>query len=349
MTRTSIRAMRRAAVHASTSSFGTARRLSFPLCDPYAEHTRRRDRRGPMVTTAPWRRAEPELVALLILMVAAGVAKAVCPRSTNASPPDGKIRVCVYSTTTREKIDPLEIVNRFTATCSNRYDILFGLFVECDDITDVIPFDSQSYPSQHRERVIVHHTTRMEGGSHEKRLGKMVKRFVNGLEDMVVFADARVHPEFGWDINLIHAVSDGTVVTCPLCVHPAAFPTLRQRGNGDVVRGEARPFSHPGDAGTLVASVCLCHEFLACQPLQIPQRSSQGSVRLVVPTFPVISPAPHDVEDDVLDHNLHRQVLKLTKSQRLGLSQAPSGLEMYHKYGSTSAAKLAMKLDRRRV
>ena len=56
-----------------------------------------------------------------------------------------------------------------------------------------------------------------------------------------------------------------------------------------------------------------------------------------------------DVEEDVLDMNMHRQREKLTNSEKLGITLNPSGKELYHKYGSAVAAKLAIRLDRRRI
>ena len=279
---------------------------------------------------------EPEVVVFCILILCAAISKALFPRIKPRSV-EGIIRVCVHTTRGDNLSD---IVHRYISTSSNRYDVLFGILVECESLDDVVSFDSTDYP---RDKIVVHYTVRMESSAHEKRLRKLCKKFVSGMEDMVVFAHARVVPEFGWDIHLIGAISD-SVVTCPLCVHAAGFPTLRRRSNGDVVRNEARAFVHPGQVGTYVPSVCLCHEFVACHPLSVPHTRPE---HVVVPTFPILSPTTQVVEEDVLDSNLHPLSPTLSNSDKLGITPTPTGLEMYHKYGSTSAARLAIKLDRK--
>lgn len=292
-----------------------------------------------------WARVEPELVAVVTLVLIAAVAKSVFPRTTRrpSRRPNGTIRVCVHGTHPTRGPDPMEVVHRYVRTCSNRYDLLFGILIECERMTDVVEYDEASYP---RDRVMIHHTVRIDAENHARRLRKLLRRFVSGMEDMVVFVDARVSPVFGWDTHLVDATKDAkTVVTCPLCVHACAFPTLRRRSNGEVVRDEARAFVHAGPAGTFVASVCLCHEFVACHPMSVPT-DSVGQVKVVVPAFPVVCAVAPSVEEDVLDHNLQVQSSGLTNSQRLGLSVSPNGLEMYHKYGSASSARLAIKLDR---
>ena len=290
---------------------------------------------------------EPELLGLVTLALVAAVSKAVRPRARHGArdaprSAEARIRVCIHGARAG---DAGEVVQRFVRTCSNRFELHFGILVECTSVDDVVSaLDGGAYP---RERVIVHHTTRVGGDAHHyRRRRKMVRRFVNGLEDMVVLADARVHPEHGWDVTLMGAVRDGAVVTCPLCPHAAGFPTMRRRSTGDVVRDEARPFVNPGDVGTFVASVCVCDEFVACHPHAVPLGPTTASV--LVPTFPVVRPVPVDTEGDVLDDAMQTLASTLTASQRLGLSAAPDGLEMYHKYGSTSAARIALKLDRRR-
>lgn len=285
---------------------------------------------------------DPEVIGFVALVVCTAFLRVLFPRQLQRSTSKGDIRICLHTT---PRADVSALVQRYTVTCSNLYRLSFGILIECDCMEDVLLHDASAHKKSGSERVIVHHIARIDDAAHVKRLKKMRKHFVNGMEDMVVFADHRVFPEFGWDAHLLNGMDENELVTCPLCVHAAGFPTHRERSNGDVVRDEARCFVHPGEVGVFVPSVCLCYEFFACRPLTIPLTSVPQVV--VLPTFPIIQASTRDVEDVILDVNLQVQTPVLTNSGKMGLSSRPSGIEMYHKYGSTSAVKLAIKLDRR--
>lgn len=284
---------------------------------------------------------EPELVLLVVVVASAIVSRVVFTRTKAVRDvvSEGRIRVCLA---TKPGVDTFELVTRYTSASSRRYEIVFGLLIECERMEDALNDRTETYPCDVR----VHHTVALSADSHSKRLSKLHRKFVNGLEDLIVLSDSRAVPEFGWDLSLMDAFqrSEWDLVTCPLCPHVAGFPTLRERSNGDVVRDEAKAFLHR-DTTAIVPSVCLCNEFVAFRPVHIPPFEN---ARVGVPTFPLLRPVTSRVEDEVLDTNLHPLRPSLLHSEKLGLSTRPSGDELYHKYGSATAAKLAVRLDRRK-
>lgn len=304
-------------------------------------------------------RVEPELALFLVAAAAAIVARFLRGRPSRAwrSAEEGRVRVCVAADA---RSDVLELFGRFAGSASRRYEVCLGVLIECDRMEDALRGPA-SLPPEYRHRVHLHHTARLPREAHARRLRKMQRMFVNGMEDLVVLADERVVPELGWDAHLMAAFADSpaagppVVVTCPLCVHPAGFPTLRTRGNGDVVRDEAKPFAHPAAPGVFVPAVCPCHEFLAFLPARPPPLAAEGGeaawapVALVVPAFALVRAVAAGVEEDVLDCNLAPLRARLADGERLGITPGAPGAELYHKYGSAAAARLAVKLDRRRA
>ena len=287
-------------------------------------------------------RVEPELVLLVVVFVSAIVSRVVFTRTRTVRNvmPEGRIRVCLSA---KPHVDTFELVMRYTSASSRRYEIVFGLLIECERMEDALDVKTETYPCDVR----VHHTVALPAENHTKRHAKLHRKFVNGLEDLVVLSDPQVVPEFAWDLALMNAFQrsdEWDLVTCPLCQHVTGFPTLRERSNGDVVRDEAKAFLHR-DETTGVASVCLCNEFVAFRPVHVPPFED---ARVGVPTFPLLRPVSSRIEDEVLDTNLHPLRASLLPSEKLGLSLRPSGDELYHKYGSATAAKLAVRLDRRK-
>ena len=67
----------------------------------------------------------------------------------------------------------------------------------------------------------------------------------------------------------------------------------------------------------------------------------------MVPTFEVLRPSAL-LEEEVLDVSEQALEVAISSTGKLGLTGAPSSVEMFHKYGSTTAARLAVKFDRRR-
>ena len=297
---------------------------------------------GPKAETLMIRRMEPEFGLLVVVLLFSIVARTFLPKaSVRSIDLEGRIRVCVSCTP--GSVDVYELVTRYMATSCKRYEVLFGIMIECTRMEDALT-KVKDCVSEYKDRVNVHYTISISAENHKKRLRKMLKKFSNEMEDLVVLADSRVTPEYGWDENLMLALKDQPTrtVTCPLSPHPAGFPTLRERSNGDVVRDEAKPFLNDGVA--FVPSVCVCHEFVAFSPNNF---FLDKTSEIVVPTFSIIRPVNSRVEEDILDANMQKQTDKLTNSEKLGITQNPSGSELYHKYGSATAAKLAIKLDRR--
>lgn len=286
-------------------------------------------------------RVEPELVLLVVVFVSAIVSRVVFSRTRTVRNvmPEGRIRVCLSA---KPDVDTFELVMRYTSASSRRYEIVFGLLIECERMEDALDVKTETYPCDVR----VHHTVALPAEKHTKRHARLHRKFVNGLEDLVVLSDPQVVPEFAWDLALMDAFrpDEWDLVTCPLCPHVTGFPTLRERSNGDVVRDEAKAFLHR-DTTAIVASVCLCNEFVAFRPVHVPPFED---ARVGVPTFPLLRPVSSRIEDGVLDTNLHPLRASLLPSEKLGLSLRPSGDELYHKYGSATAAKLAVRLDRRK-
>lgn len=290
------------------------------------------------------------VVALAILARVFGLAKG-SRNIVNAGPKEeGLIRVCVAVT---PRSDVNDIVARYLAAASKRYELAFGILMMCDKMEDVQRTASVSSPT---ERIYIHHTLSIPPEKHDKKHRKMYRKFVSGLETVVVFADERVVPEFGWDLHISQAFETSLcaedehgILTCPLCPHEAGFPTFRERSNGDVVRDEAKAFLNPGAPGVFVPSVCACTEFLAFPPQRLLSTQSPLSTGFAyhLPTFPVVRSVLATVEEDVLDCNMQPQRSRLSNSEKLGLTLHASGDEMFHKYGSAAAAKLAIKMDRR--
>ena len=279
---------------------------------------------------------------LVIVLFCSVMARTFFPKArvTNTEL-EGRIRVCISCMP--DTVDLYELVTRYMATSCKRYDVLFGIMMECTRMEDALT-KGKDCVSEYKDRVNLHYTISISSENHKKRLRKMLKKFSNGMEDLLVLADYRVTPEYGWDENLMLALKDHSTrtVTCPLSPHPAGFPTLRERSNGDVVRDESKPFLNDGVA--FVPSVCVCHEFVAFSPNNF---FLDKTSEIVVPTFPIIRPVSSRVEENILDANMQKQKDKLSNSEKLGITQNPSGIELYHKYGSATAAKLAIKLDRR--
>ena len=288
------------------------------------------------------RQVEPELLLLVVVLLVAVVSRIFLPKTrVRDLRIEGRIRVCVSCGAGRE--DLADLVTRYLSTSCKRYDVVFGVIVECTRTADVD--SARVHALEHKDRLHVHHTTLGKAEEHRKRHRKLYRKFVNGLEDLVVFADPRVVPEYAWDERLMLAFgseNDPVTVTAPLCGHAAGFPTLRERSNGDVVRDEARAFANEGVA--FVPSVCPCYEFVAFRPRHF---LWDAETRVLLPAFPLLRPVSSQVEENVLDANLQRQRDKLTNSEKLGITLTPSGSELYYKYGSATAAKLAVKLDRK--
>jgi hypothetical protein len=288
------------------------------------------------------RPVEPEMLLLGVVLLIAIVSRTFLPRTrVRDLRIEGRIRVCVSCGAGKKDI--ADLVTRYLSASCKRYDVVFGVIVECTRTGDVE--STRGLAPEHKDRLQVHHTTPVRAEDHRKRHRKLFRTFVNGLEDLVVFADPRVAPEYAWDEHLMLACGredDPVTVTAPLCGHAAGFPTLRERSNGDVVRDEARAFANEGTA--FVPSVCPCYEFVAFRPRHF---LWDAETRVLLPAFPLIRPVAPHVEEDVLDANLQRLREKLTHSEKLGITSEPSGSELYYKYGSATAARLAVKLDRK--
>ena len=304
------------------------------------------------------RKAEPEVVFLAVVLAFAilsrmlGISK-VTNNIVNTQPKEeGTIRVCLALT---PRSDVADVVQRYLSTSCKRYELAFSLLMMCDTMEDV---QKTSYVSSPVERIFLHHTLTIPAEKHQKRHRKLFKKFVSGLESVVVFSDERAFPEFGWDLRIVEAFEIGSckddengILTCPLCPHEAGFPTFRERSNGDVVRDDAKTFLNPGEPGVFVPSVCACNEFLAFPPQRALANQSplSSSFRYWLPTFPILRSVLPTVEVDVLDANMDSQRSRLTNSEKLGLTPHASGDEMFHKYGSAAAAKLAIKMDRKKA
>jgi hypothetical protein len=191
----------------------------------------------------------------------------------------------------------------------------------------------------------------------------MARAFLMGQETSVIFADPRRVVRWGWDeIAQRTAVSltNDDVVSVPCSVeHDATFPVLRVNSAGMLVRDTAKPLSHPtssDDATTHIPSVCWCTEFTLGRPFafdtwpnkRVSWWEQMDKKQHWVLTTPVLERVSESLEEHVLDVNYAPSTTldRNPSLATLGLTSHPSELECMHKYGSSRAARMAVKLDK---
>lgn len=248
--------------------------------------------------------------------------------SSSFSPPPRLLRVCFA---VRSGQDWRSTVQRFLSAAVSQADVRFGVLVECERVEDVDDDEGKDL----RAAVEVKHTVPPSRPTPAKRVRRLTKKFVSGMETLVLVVDPRAEPTYGWDAALARVpLPEGGVLTAPFCEHEACFPTLRPGPSGPE-RGGAKPFRF-AEEGVAVPSVCGCYELLAARPSAF----LEGAGSYWVAAFPLLRPRREQLGEGVGE-------VELTPASRMGLSPRATHGETRLKYGSTAAAKVATKLDRK--
>lgn len=284
------------------------------------------------------------------------------PSGRSSDAEGGTVKVCFAA---RVNDDWQSVVVRYLQSASRPEGVEFGILLQCDAVADVF---KEHEDSLYRRVVTIHHCTRLDDEKHERRVRRMARTFLTGQETAVIFADPRLVVRWGWDgvaLRTAASLTNDDVVSVPCSAqHDVAFPVLRVNSAGMLVRDAAKPFSHAttlDDATTHVPSVCWCTEFTLGRPLafdawpnkRVSWWEQMDAKHHWVLTAPVLERATESLEEHVLDVNyapsetLERNA-SVASLAVLGLSARPSELECMHKYGSSRAARMAVKLERQR-
>lgn len=282
-------------------------------------------------------------------------------RRRRANPRDAAtIRVCFSTGSAQSWREVVEEYERTSVLPD--VQLLFGVLLECDDVEDVRLYSADDM----RHTVAISHAVRMKNEEKAKAARRLVRRFVNGMESIVVLADRRVRPDVGWDEALLWCslpLDGRSMYTCPASAKSdPSFPTIRTRSNGAVVRSDERAFRNPDlRRRDVVPSACWCAEFLAAPPSAVlawsASKEKREAFRYFVPAFPFLRASTKgDVEAFIVENEDCPLLLggrstfrkgsdAATPSDRVGLSSAPTTLEMRRKFGSVDAAKIAVSVE----
>ena len=316
---------------------------------------------------------------LIVGIVASIVSRVFSRRGTiligvggNGEPPERSVCVCVRCSAAD---DWRGCVTAFARSAWCRSYVSFGVVLECSDAGDVDRHDR----TEMRGFVDIHFATpsssRCKSGG---RVRDTIRRFLDGTESLVVVADHRVRPVQDWDRLLMDCDAErNALVTCPVSAHACSFPTLRKRQSTEtVVRSLSTSMCHEGTT-EVVPSVCWCPEFTAghsqsfltwCRRRQHGRscdnttrkggvlesidgtQRARGFPPFSLPTFRLLLP-DKDTEETILDsnedHPTPHMPSQTTVPATLGLVLSQCSYEMYYKFGSSSAANIAMKLQKR--
>ena len=221
---------------------------------------------------------------------------------------------------------------------SSKQDVQFGVLITSAGVDDVTPVlgtlrdlvDIRFTPNSFSDPI--------------KCIRRLIKRFVNGLESIVIVIDCRLTMEYGWDLMIPEMVKNDEILTCPAMNGRCGFPTLRRRSSGAIVRSEARPMKNESEFSTIPA-VCLCHEFLAAHTTTLLEWYNGKTPKYAVPTCPIL--VSSNLEEKILDECDELPLsIELTDTNKVGLSEAPSTEEMYYKFGSVTSASMAIKVEK---
>ena len=228
-------------------------------------------------------------------------------------------------------------VVRFMQSAQWQSGLRFGVLIHCDSIED-----THIEASHLRKIVDVHHTIVK---NRHASCRKMIKRFVNGLESYVVISDHRLEPVYGWDTCLYKMIkrSKNSLVTCPSSQYKVGFPTLR-RMDGKTFRGASKEMIiHTDPARLTISSVCACEEFMVASPsVLVSWRLSNtllSSMTSEIPTVQILEGSNYE-----RDYVFREVQLPYYNENGVGLTKNATVEELHYKYGSTAAARIAIKL-----
>lgn len=241
------------------------------------------------------------------------------------------------------------------------------VMLECCKVSDTLRGD---VAPELRSIVQVSHTSKQAPDQHSctvERVRRLIRRFVKGDERLIVVLDARARLVRGWDSLLMHLLDQHDVHTVlssppPSDEYVPTFPTLRPlhkdapAANGALIaRGPSRRFC--ADAAKATSpSVCWCAELTACRPaawrevsrwhrsplLQSLEMERCGNSH-VAPRVAVLQP-DKSLERAMIDLDEGTDEIRLTDALLAGATERASDAERIAKYGSSRAAKLAIRL-----
>ena len=237
--------------------------------------------------------------------------------------------------------------------------IQFGVILECTSASDA---DFGNVDADIRSFVRVSHAPAPRDPTDAgKRIRRLVRRFVDGSETMVIFIHPRVQVMRHWDViasSLLEAESRSTarpvILSAPAASHDgcAGFPTVWCR-DSVVRRGTSRLATRPSSKRPRATpSVCWCSEFTAAKPdvLQSwPLKAAASPVAQtvglhhVVPMVPLVEADPKLEEAILTADPGHPDASSCGAHERIGLTRDADDRERILKYGSSSAARLAVR------
>ena len=217
-------------------------------------------------------------------------------------------------------------------------DVRICVLLTCRDMADVALCTLEP---EMRAFATVRCRSARKAGHSRRTVRRLLRHFVTGDEAWVAVAHPRVRPVDGWDVLLgeaLDATDRDRLLSVPVASVAPAFPTIR-----DGRRGPSKGFARPPDART-TPTVVACLEFLAGSPAQLRERCRDAD------------DGPHATITTALleaDDELERQLLgedpttatTTPRYWRCGLTTDASDAEKIDKYGSTTAANLAVKFE----
>lgn len=226
-------------------------------------------------------------------------------------------------------------------TAANPRALRFGMLLECSCLDDAnVDVDSVLRP-----HVRVVHEPVGRAREPPAQLARMVKRFVDGSESVVVVLDMAARTRPLWDataIALCSYVPAGVVLSTPSRSTARAhghFPCISPAGS----RGASTPFLAP-DTVSVATATCWCAEMTllsagAARACLHPEW--HRSVAHMVPTTALLE------DDEALEARVVRRCASIvaTTSRRaaVGLVPGADAAEDIAKFGTVRAARLAIR------
>lgn len=301
------------------------------------------------------------LVAILTQMVQRLSRRWLAPPSdpsASAAPPVGVVaHILVLLSVPIRSTWRESIVHMITQAKAPR-NLTFAVLLECTRPSDADLGDDLGSDLRPFARLVHARAPRTLDPVHRHR--RLVRRFVEGDESLVVVADHRVRVARGWDEMCYAALHDTGRVQQAVLSAPAAsrdgtpaFPTRRRRSDGvHVARDAARRIEGPPSVHAM-PSVCWCAEFTAGHPLALRGWSKERSAVAqtenvhrfhVVPALPLVE-EDRRVEEEYLDTDEGCANAPYGPHERIGLTRQADDEERIRKFGSSRAARLAIQFS----
>ena len=226
----------------------------------------------------------------------------------------------------------------------------FGVLLECTQPSDAALGELES---DLRPIARVVHARAPKARDPARRTRRLVRRFVEGDEGLIVLLDYRVRVMPGWDAACAELLrGSSSILSAPAAAKDGvpAFPTRRARSGGAVARGAARRFEAP-PAALAVPSVCWCAEFTVAKPQTLrawPSRergasavAQSDSQHHLVAALPLVD-ADDRLEAEYVEADAGHAGAACGAHERVGLTRDADDVERIQKFGGSRAAKLAV-------